>query len=184
MINILDLNLLARRLTFAGSKSIGRRGILRLLTMYQGTDESFRPPVVSQNTIQFSSGLRFSNDDCSVDAPLTKWRSDVEVRSLIRLTRYIDQYVLGESPSFSPLRTKFTDEFKFELELVKPLMDLTNAELKTMCLQLRSYATILYCLLRYFSELTGSEVQRLPSRFYTDDEVHEFFECLSDRYRA
>lgn len=186
MINILTLNRIASSLDGRGFYKFGRRGAIRMLTLSQGTGSSTQQPPIAPytDTILFSSGLRFGDDARFEKSPLTQWRIDVETRALLRLIPYVDQYAKSETSVLKPLKAKFLNEFSFELELVKPIGDLTNEELKTLLEELRLYVSALYGLLRHFEGLSGSEVQRIPSNFlkYLDEEIRDFFDRLSYRY--
>lgn len=178
----------------------GRRGVIRLLTIWQGgfhplgesSNLGTEPPVsIDGSAIQFSAPLRFDDDARFVKAPLTQWRIDVETRTLLRLVDYIDQYVKNfesnerdETSVLGDLKAKYKDKFVFELDLKVRVQDMNNHQLRLLIRELVACTNALHGLLRHFESMSGSEIQRMPSEFlkYTGEDIVNFFNSLSWRF--
>lgn len=197
MIDILSLYKIVHNLQGSGFQRTGRRGVIRMLTLWQGgfhalgesSDPGIAPPVsLRANAIQFCSPLRFSDDTRFVKPPITQWRTDVETRTLLRLATYIDQYAKShyknEEPSvLGDLKVKYLDQFQFELELKVPVTEMNNQQLQLLVQELVAYTDAIHGVLRQFEAMSGSEIQRLPSDLlYMAEDIISYFKRLTWRH--
>lgn len=200
MIDLLCLNRLVGSLQKPRDfQRMGRRGVIRKLTLWQGgyhalgesSEQGTEPPVSSEGGfIQFSAPLRFSNDTRFTKAPVTRWRIEIETRTLIRLVPYINQYAKhehsenGMSGVLGDLTAKYTDRFLFSLDLKMRVEDMDNQQLQLLLRELFAHTVAISGLLQEFEQMSGSNIQRLPSQFLKlmGDEIVNFFDRLCWKY--
>lgn len=200
MIDILSLHRIVHNLQGQGFQRTGRRGVIRMLTLWQGgfhalgesSETGTAPPVsVDECAIQFYSPLRFSDDTRFVKQPVTQWRTDVETKTLIRLVPYLNQYAKsyaqndsGESRVLGDLRARYVDKFLFELDLKIKVTEMDNSQLQLLVRELAAYTGAINGQLRQFEQMSGSEIQRLPSAFlkYLAEDIVNHFDRLSWRH--